>query len=107
MQHEVFRCRQKGSQIKGREILGLEASFYLDDLFELWLDLLRPVQGVEFLASDAIGFAGSGLAIPHRHPGAQRARSSKSGSTVRLEARYSDEELYLASNRFLKFRNFS
>jgi hypothetical protein len=34
---------------------------------ELWLDLLRPVQGIEFLAAHAIGFACSGLAIPHRH----------------------------------------
>jgi hypothetical protein len=47
--------------------------------------LLRPVQGVEFLAADAIGFACSGLAIPHRHPGAQRARG-----VVRLTERNSD-----------------
>ena len=31
---------------------------------ESGVDLLRPVQGVEFLAADAIGFACSGLAIP-------------------------------------------
>src|SRR5258708_6585863 len=37
-------------------------------------DLLRPVQGVEFLASDAIGFACAWVAVSHRHPGAQRAR---------------------------------
>ena len=53
---------------------------------ELWLDLLRPVQGVEFLATDAIGFACSGLAVPHRHPGAQRARG-----VVRLAERNSDD----------------
>ena len=40
-----------------------------------WLDLLRPVQGGEFLAADAIGFACSGLAVPHRHPGAQRGNT--------------------------------
>jgi hypothetical protein len=38
------------------------------------IDLLRPVKGVEFLASDAIGFACAWVAIPYRHPGAQRAR---------------------------------
>jgi hypothetical protein len=72
----VIGYRQKGGVAKTRvgEILGLEASFYLDDLLSFGLDLLRPVQGVEFLAADAIGFAGSGLAISHRHPGAQRAR---------------------------------
>ena len=48
---------QKGGVSKSRvgEILGLEASFILDDL----------------LAADAIGFAGSRPAVPHRHPGAQ------------------------------------
>ena len=47
-------------------------------------DLLRPVQEVQFLAAHAIGFACSGLAIPHRHPGAQRARG-----VVRLTERNS------------------
>jgi hypothetical protein len=36
--------------------------------FEPGADLLRPIQGVKFLAADAIGFAGLGLAVPHRHP---------------------------------------
>jgi hypothetical protein len=68
----VIGYRQKGGVSKSRvgEILGLEASFYLDDLLSFWLDLLRPVQGVEFLAAGAIGFACSGLAVPHRYPGA-------------------------------------
>jgi chromosome segregation and condensation protein ScpB len=68
--------RQKGGVSKARvgEILGLEASSYLDDLLSQGIDLLRPVQGVEFLASDAIGFACAWVAVPHRHPGAQRAR---------------------------------
>ena len=29
------------------------------------VDLLRPVQGVEFLAADAIGFTGTRLSVPH------------------------------------------
>ena len=82
----VIGYRQKGGVSKTRvgEILGLEASFIPGRSLELWLDLLRPVQGVEFLAADAIGFACSGLAIPHRHPGAQRARG-----VVRLAERNS------------------
>ena len=68
--------RQKGVVSKTRvgEILGLEASFYLDDPLSQGL-----VQGVEFLATDAVGLAGPGVAVPHRHPGAQRA-----GGVVRL-----------------------
>ena len=82
----VIGYRQKGGVSKSRvgEILGLEASSILDDLLSQGLDLLRPVQGGEFLAADAIGFACSGLAIPHRHPGAQRARG-----VVRLTERNS------------------
>jgi proline iminopeptidase len=33
-----------------------------------------PSRGGEFLATDAIGFAGSGFAVPHRHSRAERAR---------------------------------
>jgi hypothetical protein len=63
----VIGYRQKGGVSKSSvgEILGLEASSILDDLLSFWLDLLRPVQGVEFLAADAIGFARFGLAVPH------------------------------------------
>ena len=38
--------------------------FNLDSSLEPRVDLLRPVQRVEFLAADAIGFAGSGFAAP-------------------------------------------
>ena len=48
--------------------------FHSGRSLESGADLLRPVQGVKFLAADAIGFACSGLAIPHRHSCAQRAR---------------------------------
>ena len=59
---------------------GWEIPFWSGCLFhsgrslESGADLLRPVQGVKFLAADVIGFACSGLAIPHRHSCAQRAR---------------------------------
>ena len=68
--------RQKGgvSKTQGGGDTGAGGLFHPGRSFELWLDLLRPVQGVEFLAADAIGFAGAWVAIPHRHPGAQRAR---------------------------------
>jgi chromosome segregation and condensation protein ScpB len=72
----VIGYRQKGGVSKTRvgEILGLEASSILDDLLSFGLIYCDPSKGVEFLAADAIGFACSGLAIPHRHPGTQRAR---------------------------------
>ena len=54
--------------------------FLLGRSFEPGLDLLRPVQGVEFLAADAIGFACSGLAPT---PTSRRSKSSRSGSTRR------------------------
>jgi hypothetical protein len=72
----VIGYRRKGGVSKARvgEILGLEVSSYLDDLLSRGVDLLRPVQGVKFLATDFGGLARFGIAIPHRHPGAQRAR---------------------------------
>ena len=84
----VIGYRQKGgvSKIKGGGDTGLEASFIPGRSLEPGVDLLRPVQGVEFLAADAIGFACSGFAVPHRHSGAQRARG-----VVRLAERNSDE----------------
>ena len=67
----VIGYRRKGGVSKSRvgEILGL-GLFNPARSLEPGVDLLRPVQGVEFLAADAIGFAGSGLSVSHRHPGA-------------------------------------
>jgi hypothetical protein len=78
----VIGYRRKGGVSKARvgEILGLEASFYPGRSLGPGVDLLRPVQGVEFLAADAIGFACSGLAIPHRNSCAQRARGVVRGA---------------------------
>ena len=72
----VIGYRQKGgvSKVKGGGDPRAGGLFHPGRSLEPGVDLLRPVQGVEFLAADAIGFAGSGFAIPHRHPGAQRAR---------------------------------
>ena len=72
----VIGYRQKGGVSKTRvgEILRLETSSYLDDLLSeelVYCDLSREC---EFLAADAIGFAGTGLSVLHRHSGAQRAR---------------------------------
>ena len=72
----VIGHRRKGGVSKARvgEILGLEASSIPGRSLEPGVDLLRPVQGVKFLAADARGFACSGFAVLHRDPGAQRAR---------------------------------
>jgi hypothetical protein len=80
----VIGYLQKGGVSKTRVGEILRGLFHPGRSLELWLDLLRPVQGVEFLAADALGFASSGLAIAHRHPGAQRARG-----VVRLAERNS------------------
>ena len=79
----VIGYRQKGGVSKARvgEILGLEASSYPGRSLEPGVDLLRPVQGVEFLAADAIGFACSWVCGPT--PTSRRSKSSKSGSTRR------------------------
>src|SRR4029077_11222520 len=70
----VIGYRQKGGVSKARvgEILGLDASSYLDDLLSQGFIYCDPSR--EFSFSDAIGSACAWVAIPHRHPGAQRAR---------------------------------
>ena len=79
----VIGHRRKGGVSKARvgEILGLEASSYLDDLLSFGLIYCRPVQGVEFLAADARGFACPGFSV--LSPTSPRSKSSKSGSTRR------------------------
>jgi chromosome segregation and condensation protein ScpB len=68
--------RQKGGVSKSRvgEILGLEASFYLDDLLSFGLIYCDPSRELNFWRPNAIGFACAWVAVSHRHPGAQRAR---------------------------------
>jgi hypothetical protein len=84
----VIGYRQKGGVSKSRvgEILGLEASFYLDDLLSSGLVYCDPSRELNLLATDAIGFPCSGPAVPRPHPGAQRARG-----VVRLAERNSDD----------------
>jgi hypothetical protein len=69
-----YRRKEGVSKRRVGEILGLDASSLSGRSPEPGVDLLRPVQGVEFLAADAIGFACAWVAVPHRHAGAQRAR---------------------------------
>ena len=63
----VIGYRRKGrvSRIRAREILELETSFDSGRSLEPEVDLLRPIQGVRFLAVDAIGFACTGLSVLH------------------------------------------
>jgi hypothetical protein len=55
-------AKKEGFQVKGGGDTRAGGLFHPGRSFEPGLDLLRPVQGVEFLAADAIGFAGAGLA---------------------------------------------
>ena len=72
----VVGYRRKGGVSKARvgEILGLDASSIPGGSLEPGVDLLRPVQGVEFLAADARGLACLGFTVCRGHPRAQRAR---------------------------------
>ena len=81
-----YRQKGGGLQSKGGGDTRSGRFFIPRRSLEPGADLLRPVQGVKFLASDAIGFACAWVAVPHRHPGAQRARR-----VVRLAERNSDD----------------
>jgi hypothetical protein len=59
--------------VKGGGDTGAGCLFLLGRAHEPGLDLLRPVQGIEFLAADALGPADPWLVVPDRHSGAQRA----------------------------------
>ena len=49
--------------------------FLLGQSLSPGVDLLRPVRALKFLTAHAIDFSGPGLSVPHRYPGAQRARA--------------------------------
>ena len=71
----VIGHRRKGGISKARvgEILGLDASRYLDDLLSEGLIYCDPSRELN-LAADAIGSACAGFSVPHRHSRAQRTR---------------------------------
>ena len=58
-------AKKEGSPKQGWGDTGARRFFNPGRSLEPGVDLLRPVQGVEFLASDAIGFACAWVAIPH------------------------------------------
>ena len=114
--------RQKGGVSKTRvgEILGLEASSFLDDLLSQGLIYCEPSRELNFWRPTD-GFACSGFTVPHRHPGAQRARrvvrhaernasDSETGSfferTSRLASRRLKREIERMDHIFTRMRSF-